>query len=133
MNKLVKASRSISHSWVYNSTAHYSILERIKQNRIPPEPELPGHESLANDSEFKQYFGITARLEEAKFKNDGELSTETRKLGSVSGIYSAVGFGFAIFALVYANRERLQYLLITYPATRVRLLMSPGFAWRPDG
>ena len=50
------------------------VVQKIKTNRTPPLPENPGHHSITNGSEFKQYFGITQKLETVKFGNDAELN-----------------------------------------------------------
>ena len=99
---------------------------------MPPPPENPGHASLANDSEFKQYFGVTEKLEGIKQLNDTSLNMSTHRFSKLSGIYtSAIMALFLVFAYK-VDRERAKYILYTYPSLNLKRMLYPSSICKPD-
>ena len=80
-----------------------SILNKIKENRLPPPPEHPGHDSLHTSSEFKKYFGFEQHLHSQKVTNDKELSFKTKKMDKVSMIFASAILGIFLYFGAVSN------------------------------
>lgn len=101
------------------------LITRIQKNREKPPEEDPGHESLQNKSEFKQYFGITSRLELAKEENDKNLNFETNHRGRFVGVFFSMILMVGLaFSMGFLDKKRYKYIFIDLPCFKLQSMRN---------